>query len=181
MFYLDRELKKRHGVSKTYFRNGELKDSIEYENSKRKAVWYFYESGKKQSYAYFDELGKITEQIGWDEAGNELKDFVVEREAQFPGGMEGWRRFLERNLNANVAANDKAPVGQYTVKVQFIVDKEGNVSNVKALSVPELCPSCGKESEKIIRKGPKWNSAIQNGRPVIYQAVQYLTYSVAYQ
>ena len=103
----------------------------------------------------------------------------VEKEAKFPGGPEAWRRYLERNLNANVAAEDGAATGNYTVKVQFIVDKEGNISNVSAIEVPKACPSCGPEAVKIIKKGPKWEAAVQNGRNVIYQAIQFVTFQVA--
>ncbi|WP_018616550.1 energy transducer TonB [Segetibacter koreensis] len=103
----------------------------------------------------------------------------VEKEAKFPGGPEGWKRYLERNLDANVAANDGAPTGNYTVKVQFIVDKEGNISNVQAIEVPKPCPSCGPEAVKVIKKGPKWEPAVQNGRNVIYQAIQFVTFQVA--
>jgi protein TonB len=103
----------------------------------------------------------------------------VEKEAKFPGGMDGWKRYLERNLNANVAADDGAPAGNYTVKVQFIVDKEGGISNVQAIEVPKACPSCGPEAVKVIKKGPKWEPAVQNGRNVIYQAIQYVTFQVA--
>jgi len=176
--FLDKGLKIRHGIAKDYYRNGELLDSMFYDNNKRKEVWYFYEGGKKQSHAAYDN-GRVSEQTGWDEAGNELKDFVVEKGAQFPGGMEGWKMYLERNLNANVASNDRAPLGVYTVKVQFIIDKNGYVSNVKAISVPTLCPSCGGESERIISRGPRWSPAIQNGKPVIYQALQYVSFQVA--
>jgi protein TonB len=103
----------------------------------------------------------------------------VEKEAKFPGGMEGWKRYLERNLDANVAANDGAPMGNYTVKVQFIVDKTGAISNVQAIEVPKTCPSCGPEAVKVIKKGPKWEPAVQNGRNVIYQAIQFVTFQVA--
>lgn len=103
----------------------------------------------------------------------------VEKEAKFPGGMEGWKRYLERNLNANVAADDGAPTGNYTVKVQFIVDKTGGISNVQAIEVPKACPSCGPEAVKVIKRGPKWEPAVQNGRNVIYQAIQYVTFQVA--
>ncbi len=103
----------------------------------------------------------------------------VEKEAKFPGGAEGWKRYLERNLDANVAANDGAPTGNYTVKVQFIVDKTGAISNVQSIEVPKTCPSCGPEAVKVIKKGPKWEPAVQNGRNVIYQAIQFVTFQVA--
>lgn len=103
----------------------------------------------------------------------------VEKEAKFPGGAEGWKRYLERNLDANVAANDGATTGNYTVKVQFIVDKSGAISNVQAIEVPKACPSCGPEAVKVIKKGPAWEPAVQNGRNVIYQAIQFVTFQVA--
>jgi protein TonB len=103
----------------------------------------------------------------------------VEKEAKFPGGLGAWKNFLERNLNAQVAADDGAPAGNYTVKVQFIVNKEGAVSDVKAIEVPKSCPSCGPEAVKVIKRGPKWEPAVQNGRNVIYQAIQNVTFQVS--
>lgn len=102
----------------------------------------------------------------------------VEQEAKFPGGPDAWRKYLERNLNSNAAADDGAPPGSYTVKVQFIVDKEGNISDVKAIESPKACPTCGAEAIKVIKKGPKWNPAVQNGRNVIYMANQQITFVV---
>jgi hypothetical protein len=46
-------------------------------------------------------------------------------EASFQGGDPGWRKFLEKNLRADVASKNGAPVGKYTVWIQFIVDKNG--------------------------------------------------------
>ncbi len=91
------------------------------------------------NYAKFHEMTKLwisykgeqNEQKGWDETGKEIRGFVVEREARFKGGAESWKKFLEKNLNANVAAASGAAAGQYQVKVQFIVSKEGYLSNVK--------------------------------------------------
>ncbi|HRF18123.1 MAG TPA: hypothetical protein PK977_08135, partial [Chitinophagaceae bacterium] len=58
----------------------------------------------------------------------------VEIEARFPGGDAIWRRYLERNLDGSTPTKNGAPEGTYTVVVQFIVDKEGNISDVKALT-----------------------------------------------
>mgnify|MGYP000925476259 CR=1 FL=1 len=88
----------------------------------------------------------------------------VDIEAAFPGDMNGWRRFLEKNLNANVPADNGAPVGMYTVFVQFVVDKQGNVSDIKALT----SNGYGMEEEviKVIKRSGAWTPASQNGRPV---------------
>lgn len=101
---------------------------------------------------------------------------TVEVPAQFPGGFEAWKKYLERNLNAGLPAENGAQAGKYTVMVSFVVDKEGNISDVKA----ENEPGFGTEAEaiKIIKKGPKWQPAIQNGRKVAYRARQQVTFLV---
>jgi GldM C-terminal domain/Gram-negative bacterial TonB protein C-terminal len=88
----------------------------------------------------------------------------VEIEASFPGGETNWRKYLEKKLNPNVPVNNGAPVGKYTVYVQFVVDKEGNIKDVKALTNNGY----GMEEEvmRIIKIGPKWVPAIQDGRKV---------------
>jgi hypothetical protein len=102
----------------------------------------------------------------------------VEQEAQFPGGAVAWRGFLERNLRSGVALDDGARPGSYTIKLQFIVDTLGQITNVHTVDVPRECPSCGKEGIRIIRKSPLWIPAEQNHHKVVYQATQFITFSV---
>lgn len=101
----------------------------------------------------------------------------VEVEAAFPGGERAWRTFLERNLDANTPVDNGAPEGSYTVTVQFIVDKEGNISDVKSLSSHGF--GMEEEAVKIIRKGPKWIPAVQNGRQVKAYRKQPVTFVVS--
>ncbi|MER3499220.1 MAG: energy transducer TonB [Chitinophagaceae bacterium] len=100
----------------------------------------------------------------------------VEIEASFPGGDAAWRKFLERNLNSNTPVDNGAPAGTYTVWVQFIVDKEGNISDVKALT----SQGYGMEAEavRVIKKGPRWTPAVQNGRHVKAYRKQPITFIV---
>jgi len=109
---------------------------------------------------------------------------VVEKEARFPGGAEGWRRYLESNLNANLAAKciklkRGEKFAQQTVVVQFIVDKTGNVSNVSVRNPGEVHRKLGEEAVRVIKEGPRWVPAEQNNKKVIYQALQYVTFQVA--
>ena len=101
----------------------------------------------------------------------------VEVDASFTGGESAWRRFLERNLNASTPVDNGAPPGSYTVVVQFVVDKGGNVSDVKSLTNHGF----GMEAEavKVIKRGPKWVPAIQNGRNVNAYRKQPITFVVA--
>jgi protein TonB len=88
----------------------------------------------------------------------------VEIEASFPGGFAQWKKFLEKNLRADVPSENGAPAGSYTVLVRFGVDREGNISDVKALT--SLGYGLEEEAVRVIMKGPKWTPGNQNGRAV---------------
>ena len=98
----------------------------------------------------------------------------VEIQASFPGGPDAWRRYLERNLQYPESAQENGISG--TVRVQFIVAKDGTISEVQALSPPD--ESLGEEAVRIIKKGPKWIPAEQNGRKVIYKHIQSVTFQL---
>jgi periplasmic protein TonB len=85
----------------------------------------------------------------------------VEIESEFEGGPAAWARFLNRNLRYPQDAADNLIQGQ--VIVQFIVDQEGNISNVEAISGPD---ELKQEAIRVIKKSGKWTAAIQNGRKV---------------
>lgn len=88
----------------------------------------------------------------------------VEIESDYPGGRIAWQRFLNKNLRF-------PPVEevQGTVVVQFIVGKDGSVSDVEAVSGPDELRG---EAVRVIKKSGKWTPAIQNGHQVISQKRQ---------
>ena len=83
---------------------------------------------------------------------------------------------MTNTLNANAPVDNGAPAGKYTVYVQFIVDREGNISEVKALTNNGY----GMEDEavRVIKRGPKWTPAVQNGRQVKAYRKQPITFVV---
>jgi len=85
----------------------------------------------------------------------------VEIESEYPGGAAAWQRYLNRNLRYPQEAIDNEVQG--AVVVQFIVDKEGNVSDVEAISGPNELRG---EAVRVIKKSGKWTPAVQNGRQV---------------
>ena len=121
--------------------------------------------------------GKAVVEAPKDETNYDQTFTKVEVEAQFPGGLGAWQKYVQRNVNGQVASDNGAPAGSYTVYVQFIVDKEGNISDVKALTNHGY----GMEEEAIraIKRGPKWTPAIQNGRNVKAYRKQPITFVVS--
>lgn len=106
------------------------------------------------------------------------KEFkTVQIEAQFPGGQAAWIKYLQRNLNSDTPVENGAPPGNYTVIVSFLVDKNGNISEVQSLNDPGYGTAA--EAVRVIKKGPAWKPAVQNGRNVIYRQKQSVTFQVA--
>jgi protein TonB len=101
----------------------------------------------------------------------------VEVDAEFPGGMGAWAKFLQKNLDADIPVNNGAPVGTYRVIIRFIVGKDGAASDIQ----PETSFGYGMEEEamRAIRKAPKWTPAIQNGRNVNAYKRQPITFVVS--
>ena len=103
----------------------------------------------------------------------------VEIEAAYPGGTAAWTKYLRNNLDANTPVDNGAAEGTYTVIVRFIVSKDGSISDV----VSETKHGFGMEAEamKIIKKGPRWTPAQQNGRMVNAYRRQPITFVVQEQ
>lgn len=100
----------------------------------------------------------------------------VEKTPSFIGGRTEWIKFLQRNLEPRVPINNGAPSGQFTVIVQFIVDKEGNVTDLKTLT--NLGYGMEEEVKRIILKAGKWEPAQQGGRLVKAYLRQPVTFVV---
>jgi periplasmic protein TonB len=80
--------------------------------------------------------------------------------------LKQWRRHLESRLGAPIINAMKAgmPPGLYTVQVQFVVEKDGHISEVKAMNDPGY--ELGKSAVKVVQTGPRWTAAEQNGKKV---------------
>ena len=108
---------------------------------------------------------KITTVIVKGEAENTDKIFdKVEIEPSFPGGASNWKMFLMKHLDASVPLKKKAPEGTYPTVIQFVVDKEGNITNIKPLTKHGY--GMEEEAIRVIKAGPKWVPAFQNGKKV---------------
>ena len=96
------------------------------------------------------------------------KDMVfdkVEIEASFPGGDMKWRQYVDNNKwKGNIKFDNSAPESTYTTIVKFIVDKEGDISDVKALTAHGY--GMEEEAIRIIKNSPRWKPAVLNGHQV---------------
>ncbi|HVG41050.1 MAG TPA: energy transducer TonB, partial [Chitinophagaceae bacterium] len=88
----------------------------------------------------------------------------VEKEPTFSGGQKKLIQFLKENVNGALPAKKGAPNGNYNVVVQFIVNKDGELSQFK--SVTSLGYGMEEEVIRVLKLSPNWIPANQNGRNV---------------
>jgi len=103
----------------------------------------------------------------------------VEVEASFPGGIQAWKKFLERNLDANAPLKDlprKTKYFEQTAICQFIVCKDGSICDIKVVN--KVLPSIKKEVERVIKMSGNWKPAEQDGRKVKAYRKQPVTFVV---
>lgn len=101
----------------------------------------------------------------------------VEKEPEFPGGKEGWQAYLKKNINSATPVDEGWKPGTYVIVVNFIVDKEGNVSTVS--SDDYINSKTTQQCINLIKNGPKWIPAKQNGKTVNAYRKQPITFVVS--
>lgn len=93
---------------------------------------------------------------------------MVEQKAEFAGGMIKHMEFMMRNLKYPKEAEKAGASG--TVRVHFIVEKDGTLTNVK---VPDsVHPALDAEGIRLIKAMPKWTPAQLKGQAVRSKIVQ---------
>lgn len=118
-----------------------------------------------------------------DTAHNQITTDTVQVEAEFPGGREGWTKYLQANLNIKLGEKYiKIPKGQKQAKqtaiLNFLVDSKGYITEAHVDNVDEIHPKLAAEAIRVIKEGPRWKPAVQNGKPVSYRARQTITWMI---
>ncbi|MBR1415899.1 MAG: energy transducer TonB [Prevotella sp.] len=86
---------------------------------------------------------------------------VLEDAPQFPGGPVEFMKWLTRNLKYPKSLEEQKVQGK--VVAEFIVNKDGSVTNVKVVS--SLEPLCDQEVLRVLRMMPRWTAGVLNGEP----------------
>jgi TonB family protein len=122
-----------------YFRSGQVAGDVVYENGKQVSGTFYNDDGSKNK---------------------KIKEFI--RESEYPGGTAQWLRFLNKTLKYPENAWKKKIEG--IVVVQFIVDEEGNPTDVTVIK--SVNPELDAEAVRVISQSKDWTPAIYGGRLV---------------
>ncbi|MDM1532446.1 energy transducer TonB [Myroides marinus] len=102
------------------------------------------------------------------------KVFVaVQVKAEYPGGMGAFnKQFISRFRTPDIDSGVK----RIQVIVQFIVEKDGSLTDIKVARDPGY--GAGKEAVRVLNSMPKWKPAIQNNKAVRSQFTLPITIQV---
>jgi periplasmic protein TonB len=92
---------------------------------------------------------------------------VVEQNPEFLGGYEAMINFIKKNLRYPASARRMGVDG--TVYVQFVVGKDGAITDVK--TIRGISADCDREAERVVKQMPAWKPGRQNGKPVFVRFV----------
>jgi len=89
--------------------------------------------------------------------------FIVEIMPQFPGGASGLLSWIRQNLRPQVDDNGNRIIGR--VICQFIIEKDGSVSNIQVLKGGPNSV-LDDEAVRVLKSSPKWEPGKHNGQAV---------------
>ena len=107
-------------------------------------------------------------------AGAVAQELPTKR-AEFPGGMGALVQFLQAETRYPKEAQDKKIQGK--VLVEFIVDKEGNVTDVSVLKSAH--PLLDAEAVRVCRAMPQWTPA-QDGEGKYVKSTYQLPFTLEF-
>lgn len=87
---------------------------------------------------------------------------VVEKMPSFPGGQKALLDYLNKNVKYPAVAERKEIQGR--VVVQYIVGKDGSISDVKVAK--SVHPLLDAEAVRVVESMPNWIPGERNGNPI---------------
>ena len=110
---------------------------------------------------------------GGDDGGDEIY-YVVEVQPEFPGGQQAMLQWINNHMQYPQAALDQGIQGR--VYVQFVVEKNGSLTNIKVLR--NIDTSLSNEAIRLVQTMPRWTPGYKDGQPVRCQVTIPITFKI---
>ena len=115
----------------------------------------------------------VFEEAPEEEVSDEIF-MVVEDQPEPQGGMQAFYEFVGKNMKYPSQARRMGVEGK--VFVQFVVDKDGSLSDVKAIK--GIGAGCDEEAVRVVKSAPKWKPGKQRGKAVRVRMVLPITFKL---
>lgn len=104
-------------------------------------------------------LKSLTEAVNSDK--NKIYNSIeIEVKPEFPGGTEKFHQFIDKNYKKP----NKKPTLQGFIFANFIVEKDGSLSDIKVLR--DIGYGTGQELIRVLKLSPKWKPGKKNDKKV---------------
>lgn len=100
---------------------------------------------------------------------------IVEEQPHPEGGISAFYEYVRKNLNYPAQARRMGIEGK--VYVQFVVDKDGKITDVAAIK--GIGAGCDEEAVNVVQNAPAWHPGKQRGRPVKVRMILPITFLLA--
>jgi len=116
----------------------------------------------------------VFEEAPEEEVADEIFD-IVEDQPGPPGGMAAFYKYVGKEMKYPNQARRMGIEGR--VFVQFVVDKSGNLTEVRAIK--GIGAGCDEEAVRVLKNAPKWSPGKQRGRPVKVRMILPITFKLS--
>lgn len=100
----------------------------------------------------------------------------IDVQPEFPGGEAVFNKFLQSRLMYPEDAKKQRIQGM--TWIEFVIEKDGALSNIKAVEGKNLGGSCDKEAIRVISSSPKWKPGMKDGLPIRTRKIQRFKFSL---
>ena len=180
-------LKFRHGPAIGYFNDTSVYSKGYYRNNLKEGDWrYWFENGQLSSFGHYNHGKRIGEWVFYRENGTVaaresylndsttsaiwyhtngsayIRESPYDIDPEYPGGEAEMNRYIMENVNYPEESIEIAEQG--IVYVEFVVNKDGSLSDVKVIR--GISDALDAEAIRAVKNMPNWTPGIQHNRPI---------------
>lgn len=137
---------KKNGFEKCFYRSGQLKKELLWEQDSLIKGAFFNEDGTPKTEVFKDDLG----------------EYEDEDDPSFPGGLRAMYTYLNQNVVYPEEAKENGWSGR--VILTFVVGKDGKISDVKVVETPQ--PILANAVVYVVQRMPRWTPGHMSGIPI---------------
>jgi TonB family protein len=162
IYYLDLSKKKKEGTQRFWFRNGQLKCSVDYVDNKIQGnVLTYWQAGLlKRKDVY--ENNKFVSGACFDSIGNQIEHFEFLVYPSFPGGEKMLLDYLKHNIRYPISSAERGIYGRVVIK--FLITNDGKPTKVSINT--SVDKDLDMEAMRVISAMPKWTPCYYDGEPL---------------
>lgn len=145
-----------------WYENGKPFKVINYMNGKNDGkLILFWKNGQTKRDDLFHN-GELIVGKCIDSLVNEIEYFPYEVMPEFPGGENGLKKYLSKNIRYPLYSQMRGIQGR--VLVIFVVAKSGSI--IKTEIKESVSPDIDAEALRLVKRMPKWKPGLQDGEAV---------------